>query len=406
MAELKGIEYLRNKLNNKRTRVLTRYKYYEMKNIVNDFNISTPPHLRWFFDSLGWCGKAVDSLADRLTVRGFKENADVFNMQDIFNMNNPDILFDSAILSSLISACCFVYVSEDETGFPRLQVIDGSNATGEIDPITSLLTEGYAVLERDINNEPVVEAYFEPYKTTFYYSDGTIEEYKTVVPYPLLVPIINRPDAKRQFGHSRISRSCMDLQDSAIRTIKRSEISAEFFSFPQKYITGVSDDAEGMDKWKATMSSLLVLGKDSDGDHPIAGQFQMQSMTPHLEQLRMFASLFGGETGLTLDDLGFASGNPSSSDAIKAAHENLRLTARKAQAHFGRGFINVGFVAACLRDKAVYKRKEVYKTQISWNPVFEPDGSSLSGIGDAMIKLSQAFPDYITEEKLSEITGI
>lgn len=406
MEQLKGIVYLRSKLTQKRRRVLTRYDYYEMKNIVRDMGISTPPELRFFFDALGWCGKAVDSVADRLSVRGFSGN-DLFNMQNIFDMNNSDILYDSAFISALIGSCSFIYVSLDENNFPRLQVIDGSNATGIIDTITGLLKEGYAVLSRDADTDsPTLEAYFEPRKTTLYYADGTIEEFANGVDYPLLVPIINRPDARRQFGHSRISRACMDLQNSAIRTIKRSEISAEFYSFPQKYITGLSEDAEGFDKWKATMSSLLTLTSDENGNHPIVGQFQMQSQTPHLEQLRLFASLFGGETGLTLDDLGFASGNPSSSDAIKSAHENLRLYARKSQAYFGTGLINVGMVAACLRDNKTYEREKVYQTKVAWNPVFEPDASSLSGIGDAMIKLSQTFPDYITTEKLKELTGI
>ena len=41
-----------------------------------------------------------------------------------------------------------------------MQVIDGRNATGIIDPITYMLSEGYAVLERNIHDEPVKEAYF------------------------------------------------------------------------------------------------------------------------------------------------------------------------------------------------------------------------------------------------------
>ena len=61
-----------------------------------------------------------------------------------------------------------------------------------------------------------------------------------------------------------------------------------------------------MDKWKASMSSMMTFTKDEDGDSPTLGQFSQQSMTPHTEQLRMFAALFAGETGLTLDDLGFA----------------------------------------------------------------------------------------------------
>lgn len=77
----------------------------------------------------------------------------------------------------------------------------------------------------------------------------------------------------------------------------------------------------------------------------------------------MFASLFAGEVGLTLDDLGFATENPASEEAIKAAHENLRLTATKAQRAFGRGFLNAGYLAACLRDGFPYKRNQLYDTK-------------------------------------------
>lgn len=356
------------------------------------------------FDALGWCGKAVDSISDRLNIREFVD--DTFDMQSIYDANNTDILFDSAINGALVSACDFIYISKGEDGFPRMQVIAGYDATGVIDPITEMLTEGYAVLSRDADNDnPLIEAYFEPGRTTIYYADGSNEVFATNIEYPCLVPIIYKPDAKRVFGHSRISRACMDLQDSAIRTIKRSEVAAEFYSYPQKYVTGLAEDFE-IDKWKATMSSMLTFSKDEDGDHPIMGQFTMQSMTPHLEQLRMFASLFAAETGLTLDDLGFASGNPSSYEAIKAQHENLRLQARKAQNYFSRCFINAGIVAACLRDNATYKRESMYKTKIAWNPVFEPDASNLGAIGDAMIKLQQAFPNYFDESKLRDLTGI
>ena len=106
-----GIEYLKKKLNAKIYRVKLRYDYYEMKYSVRDFNISTPPELRNWMSVLGWCGKAVDSLADRLQFREFGE--DSFDVNEIFNLNNPDTLFDSAVLSALISSCCFVYISPD-----------------------------------------------------------------------------------------------------------------------------------------------------------------------------------------------------------------------------------------------------------------------------------------------------
>lgn len=404
MAELRGIDYLRNKLAQKRRRVNLRYGFYEMKNAVRDFGISTPPNMAWYTACLGWCGTAVDSLADRLQVRAFKN--DEFGIGEIFEQNNADILFDSSVLGALISSCDFVYIIPDDTGYPSLQVIDGGNATGVIDTSTGLLYEGYAVLERDEHDRPVLEAYFEPYKITYVNSAGAIRIFEHNVAYPLLVPIIYKPDAKRPFGHSRITRSCMSLVDSAVRTLKRSEISAEFFSIPQKYITGLSQDAERMEKWKATMSTFMTFTKDKDGDSPKLGQFEQQSMTPHFEQFRLLASAFAGQTGLTLDDLGFPNDNPSSAEAIRATHEALRLTARKAQKQFASGIKNVGMLSACLRDDFDYSRSAFADLKVLWTPVFEPDGAGLSQIGDGAIKINQAVEGYFDKESLENLTGI
>lgn len=405
MTDLKGMACLRRRLNQKRSRVLTRYKYYEMKNAVKDFGKVTPDEFRFFSETLGWCGKAVDALADRLVWREFRD--DNFDLNSIYQMNNADTLFDSAVLSALISSCCFLYISPDGSGYPRLQVIDGGNATGILDEVTGLLTEGYAVLSRDPETDkPLLEAYFTA-DSTWYYPDGQKPyQVPNLAPAPLLVPVVYRPDAKRPFGHSRISRACMGLQQGALRTLKRSEISAEFYSFPQKYVLGTSNDAEQMDKWKATISSFLEFTKDEDGDKPVVGQFTQQSMSPYTEQLRTFAALFAGETGLTLDDLGFVTDNPSSAEAIKSSHESLRLAARKAQRTFGSGFLNAGYLAACMRDGIAYQRQQLYLTRPVWEPVFEPDAATLSGIGDAVGKINTAIPGYFGAENLRDLTGI
>lgn len=404
MPTLKGIEYLRDKLNYKRPKVKTRYRYYEMKQIVKDLNISTPPDLRFWMGCLGWCSRAVDALADRLVFREFEN--DNFGMNEIYNLNNRDILIDSAILGALITSCDFIYITTDDDGFPRMRVIDGSHATGVIDPITNMLYEGYAVIDFDDKDKAITEAYFIPGHTIIYQGGRIMADIPNSAPYPLLVPVINRPDAKRPFGHSRISRACMSLVNSAIRTAKRSEIASEFFSYPQKYILGMSPDAEPMDKWKATMSSMLRIDQDENGGHPVVGQFQAASMAPHTEQLRMFAGLFAGETGLTLDDLGFPSQNPSSAEAIKSSHEGLRLTARKAQNTISVGLINAGYLAACVRDNTPYLRSEIYRTKAKWEPIFEPDAAMLSSIGDGAIKINQAVPGYFDHAVLRDITGI
>lgn len=406
MAEFKGMPYLKSKLNTKRTRVLQRYKYYEQKDLqINDLVIPRELSSR-FKAAAGWCTKAVDSIADRLSFRGFDD--DFYNMEEIFSMNNPDTLYDSAMLGALISSCDFISITKDVDGYPRMQVIDGSDATGIIDPITGMLIEGYAVLKRDgyLKDKPTLEAYYTPGKTEIYAEGHLIQEEHSVAPFALLVPVIYRPDAHREFGHSRISRACMDYQKLAKMQILLMSVGSQFYAYPQRYITGLDPDAEPMEPAKAMMSAFLQLDKSEDGTNPSLGQFAQMTTEPLNSTLRMYASLFAGETGLTTDDLGFVADNPSSSEAIKASHENLRLTALKAQKKFGSAFLNAGYLACCVRDDIAYKRENFYLTKPKWEPVFTPDASSLSLIGDGAIKLNQAVPGYMGKANLRDLTGI
>ena len=403
--ELRGIDYLRRKLNLYQSRVNLRYKHYAMQHHEAPTGITIPPQVRVKYQAvLGWAAKGVDSLADRLIFRAFAN--DDFNVTEIFNRNNPDIFFDSAILAALIGSCSFVYISKGEDDEVRLQVIESSNATGVINPITGLLVEGYAVLARDDYNRPTLEAYFEPNATHFVPKDGEPYSVTNETGIPLLVPVIHRPDAVRPFGRSRITRAGMYYQKYAKRTLERADITAEFYSWPQKYILGLDPDAEPMEKWKATVSSLLTISSSDKGEKPSVGQFTTASMSPFTEQLRTAAAGFAGEMGLTLDDLGFVSDNPSSVEAIKASHENLRLAGRKAQRSLGAGLLNVAYVAACLRDEFRYARSQFVRTTVKWEPLFEADANMLTLIGDGVIKLNQAVPGYMDAETIRDLTGI
>ena len=113
--EYRGLPYLQNKLMMKRARVNVRYQFYEMKNAAFDFGISTPPNLRSFNSVVGWCSRAVDTLADRLDFWEFKN--DYFALNQIYDLNNRDTLFSSAILGALISSCSFIYIADGADGF-------------------------------------------------------------------------------------------------------------------------------------------------------------------------------------------------------------------------------------------------------------------------------------------------
>ena len=298
--------YLKTQLEHFRHRINVRYNYYEMKNRVSMYDSILPKELKHLSTSLGWCGKAVDTLADRLSVYGFKN--DSFNIWETFQLNNADILIDSAILSALIGSCSFIYISQDEDGYPRYQVIDGYDATGILDPITNMLKEGYAILEKDEHGNTILSAYFEKGKTTFTsHITGESAVIENVARYPLLVPMIYRADARRPFGRSRISRACMKYTDFAIKNILLSSVSSEYYAFPQKWISGLDEDTE-IDTRRASLTDMLALTSGDNGN-PTLGQFSTSSMTSYIDTMRMYASLFAGETGLTIDDLGFVQDN-------------------------------------------------------------------------------------------------
>ena len=127
--KIRGIEYLRNKLALHENRVRMRYKQYAMKYNEPIVGITIPPDIQQRYKAvLGWSAKGVDSLADRLVFREFAH--DDFEVNEIFKANNPDVFFDSAILSALIASCSFVYISIAGE-LPSLQVIEASNARSD-----------------------------------------------------------------------------------------------------------------------------------------------------------------------------------------------------------------------------------------------------------------------------------
>lgn len=403
-----GKAYLISKLNTVYDWVNTRYEYYEMKNSNTLLSISIPQNLMQHYRSrLGWCAKAVDLLGDRLAINRFKN--DSFGMQTIYEDNNSDILFGSAIKGALISGCDFIWIYKDDNGEVRMQLVGGKNATGIIDDTTSLLTEGYAVLKRDPKNQQsiLLDAYFTPEYTEFC---DYVEKRVWTVPNNtgrcLLVPIINEPKAgNKSFGHSRISRNMMNCQDKAEKLMTETAILAEVNSWPQKWVTGLAEGTE-IDSLKATFSSMLRFDKDEDGDRPTLGQFQQMSFNDHIALFDNYVSTFSGMSSLTRDDMGFVTENPSSAESKKAALESLRVIAGKCQKDLSVGFINAGYVAACLRDEQEYSRTLVKDVKLLWKPLVEPDAATLSSIGDGIIKINQAVPGYFTAENLSDLLGI
>lgn len=381
-----SLQNLKAKLDNKKIWVNTKYDAYEQARQPIDPSKVLPIEEKWSYRStLGWCSEAVDKLLNTLTVDSIKN--DTANIWPIFNNNNRDILLDSAFRSALISACSFIYISKND-GEVNLQLIDGHNATGVIDPITFLLKEGYAILDVDDNGNVTMDAYFTPEETVIFdYIKGTENHIPNPSGYPLLVPIIYRPDSdRRPFGQSRISKALIDIQNKARNTVTCMEVAREFGAFPQKYVSGLSQEAE-FDTIVNAYKTILAIDKDSDGDKPTVGQFTQISLSSYISQFEKYREEFDREAGLD-------------------TRENLNELSKEAKKHFSIGLLNVGLVSASLRDETKLKRAAVANSSVIWLPSADMNTETLSSFGDAIIKINQSVPNAINANSIRLLTGL
>lgn len=404
------LQQLLSEWSKKRYRNVLRTTYYEGKQLFRDFGISIPPQLRSFEPTLGWIAKGVDALVDRTNFEGFvTPDEQDFGVSEIVFDNNLESEFPQSFTSSAMHSCSFLTVTSGGDGEPDVLVMpraaDESAALWDSRrrAVSAFLTvtswehgapDGLLMMtpERVYRFTKVDGKWFGKFQT-----NPVGEVLAVALPY--------KPDLKRPFGHSRISRAAMSITDAALRTVLRAEVSSEFYSSPQRWVLGADVEAfSGDNKWKAVMGRLLALERDPETDElPSVGQFAATSPQPHTEQLRMWASLFAGEMGLSLNSLGIIQDNPSSAEAMYAAKEDLITDAIRATSTWGRSLVKAMQLAVMLRDglDSVPAGMKDMRAQFT-----DPSMSSPAAQADAFVKRAQVIPGFAESEVGLEMAGL
>lgn len=336
----------------KRTRNRVRTKYYDGRNELKDIGYSLPPIAKDIEIVVGWPEKAIQALANRVVLDGITTsdgselNSRVSDLMDANDLRNTA---SSAHTDALVHSCSFLAVLSGDTSIGEseaiIQEFTADTATGEWDKRRHGLQ---SALLFDVNDygDAITGIYLMDYLQTVSIvpSNPGYQVYSRVpnegrIPCELLA---YRPDSKRPFGRSRISRAVMSLTDSAVRTFLRSEMQAELYSVPPRYFLGVDqemftdEDGNPLPKWKIMLDQVLALPSDKNGEKPEVGQFQQYSFEPHSAQLRQTATMFASATSLPPDEMGVLTDNPSSAEAIDKAAKELCLEAEQCQGWFGR----------------------------------------------------------------------
>lgn len=377
----------------KRRRALIREAFYDGQRRMEQYGISIPPQMRDLETVVGWPAKTVDALSSRLHLGGFVQPSSAKadqTLADIFAANKMDVEWPQAQVSTFIHSASFgaVTVGETANGEPPvlISMMPGTEATGIWDVrrrgLTSALwsptdkrSRPRAVLFMPDNNVSIQQL-----------DDGTWDVRRSPNPLPrvAVTPLRYRPRMGRPFGMSRISRVVMSLTEQAVRAMVRTEVSAEFYSSPQRYALGadeksfVSPDGKVQTQWEAILGRIWTIGRDENGNIPTVGQFPQASMTPNVEHLRAIAMMYCGETGLPASSVGIIHDNPASAEAIDAAWADMVGTAELCQVELGSAAVEIAQNALMVADKKQTLPRNLTRLRAKWRDASTPTRAAMA----------------------------
>ena len=387
-----------------------RMRYYNGKNHLKDFGISIPPKLQNVETVVGWPQKSVDMLAVRSRFDGF--TAASANTQAILDRTSTKsrlkARYRPTVQSELIHSCAFGTVGVDESGQARIDLHSAEEAAARWDNAKGRIAYGM-VIHAFKNGMPVeIDVHTEDAIIHAWLTDKGVWDYE-IEPISMGRPTMEvfayRPTMIKPMGQSRITRAVMSITDSAVREALRTEISAEFFTSPQKYLLGADDEAfMNTTKWEAYIGNIFAIGRDEDGQLPQYGQLSQGSMQPHTDYMRSLAARFSGETNIPISTLGVIHDQPASAEAIYAANEALVIDCEDLNENNRDSLTNLALMAiAAQLDTPLEDLPEEYRdfTANFRNPAMP----SVVSQTDAMTKLAAVVPGFAGTDVFWEQVG-
>ncbi len=385
-------------LTEKSVKVQTKYDYYNADNDTPDFGISTPMRMKHLRPGVGWASRAVNTLGDRVVFEGFAK--DTFGINDLLEQINGYSVIGKSTDDALIAGCSFVAVSDDGEGGKVLIPFTAQEATGEVDQRTGLLKWGLAVTKwmipkprkPGIMYAPKDYILFTPEFTAVFQNRYLVEIVPNVTGRTMLHPITHRASADRPLGKSRITNTARRIINEVGRMKRRLEIAEEFYSMPQRYISGLAEGAEKDTNLDSAIGKVWTITKDEDGDAPNVGVLTQMSIDGFETSKKDKARDFCAETGLTMRNLGYETGNPTSGESLAAMSDDLLLEAQKTQEEMGKQIKEICITLRLALDGNNEVPAALNEIIPAWKPIFQVD---IGPAGDAMFKLFQAMPELV-----------
>ncbi|POH58275.1 phage portal protein [Arthrobacter glacialis] len=391
------------------TRNHLRKNLYDAKSRLDRIGFSVPPHMIDFQTPLGWAEKAVSVPAARIQREGFRlpgESSLLGDLSEIFDSGYASRLEYGAIKSSLKHGPAFMFSTPGDTdkGDPRVVIAAKSalEATCIQDPRTGVVTSALEMVGLREALMYVQGAVLEMTNVNGVWMVAKdIEQSHDLV---LCEPFVWDWDLDRTFGRSRISRPLIGSIERGVRTLLRGEVTAEFFSSPQRALLGADEshftDEAGnkIDLWKAITGGVWALPDVYDEDEGKLVRAQLQqlqqaSMTPHFEMFKSIALQVASETSLPMSYLGVQENQPAAEGAIKAAEADMiALISHQIDMSYKTASVNLARKALAVMHGGL---TDAMSTELAGLTVryTDPGTPTISARSDAALKYTQTFPN-------------
>lgn len=374
-------------------------RYYDGIQSLEQLGLAIPPELQRFTVIVNWPRITVDSVEERLDIKGFRLPGSDTGDEELWRVwqaNRMDEQFGLGTLDYLI--------------YGRTYVCVGANEDDPSTPIMTVESPRYLITDRD-SRTGVVRAALRTYavingistRATLYLPDVTIhlasegfaweevdrdEHDLGVVP---VVPIFNRrrttiPAARSLQGVSEME-DVIPLTDSAARALTNAQLAQETHAVPARGVLGATKgdfvDQEGkpLPQWAAYFGSVWAI---SD---PNAKTFQFDSsdMSNFERMVELYARQASAVSATPASYFGLAADDAASADAIRSRETRLVRKAERKQVGLGNGAGDVMRLVTLIRDGASADRLVGLETL--WYDAATPTVAQRT---DAVVKLYTA----------------
>lgn len=393
-------------------------RYYEGDITPPDIGLEIIPENVQIVEHCDWPRKAVTSVSERSKFDGFVFEGDYKDegLEQTVATSAFKNAFNLHIPSELVHGCMFGTVGRYNNQ-TQMRLHTAETATGIWDMESGRLAAGFVVANCQRTKwspnkaVPVQVNMHLPGKVVVFdrigASNWEANANQTPLDRPMMEVFAFRPSGLKPFGESRITNTVMTITDDVVRTLQYMAISAAFFAVPQKYLLGLTDkqfDQMKENKWATYIGNLLLATKNEDESAPTFGQLAAQSPQPFIDQLRTYAMMFSGATGVPLNSLGIVQDNPSSSQAIEASREDIIVAADDLIASNREGLRNMALMAMAVDNNSTID--ELADEQKSVTAHFsDPSIPSIVGLADALVKVASVAPWLAESEVFLEYLG-